>query len=136
MKRFSNFVLSATLGCCAAAAQAGTPIKAADLPQITNGGTGFIGVTESAGMPRQPVDWRSGANGMKFTPLPAGEASTFVNGQPNVDPYAPGRGMDRMAKTGDRMRGDDARAMGSNRDAAAARAGFPANASPLWGTPD
>src|SRR6185369_2618638 len=84
MTRFSLLTLSATLACCAAAAQAGTRFTAADA-RITNGGTGFVGLTESAGMARQPVHVRWSADTSPI--LPAGEASTFVKGRPNVDPY-------------------------------------------------
>jgi hypothetical protein len=127
MKRFSNLMLGATLACCAAAAQAATTLKAADLPRITNGGTGFIGVTESDGMPPQPVDVRLSASGTSAIPLRAGEATTIVKGQPNVDPNAP------MGMTGNHMK-FDARAMGMNGGATMAE--FPANAHPGWGTPD
>lgn len=126
MKRFSNLMLCATLACCAAAAQAST-LKAADVPRITNGGTGFIGVTESAGMPAQPVAVRLGASGTSAIPVRAGEASTIVKGQPNVDPNTP------MGMSGDHIK-FDARAMGNS--AGGFMADFPANAHPGWGTPD
>ena len=128
MKRISHLMLSATLVCCAAAAQAATTLKAADVPYITNGGTGFIGVTESAGMKRQPVDLRASANGMKFTPLPAGEASTIVNGLPNVDPNVAALMHDGSAAQ------PQTRTMGGSRSTS--MNDVPAHAHRGWGTPD
>lgn len=126
MNRFPNLMLCATLACGAAAAQAGTSLKAADLPRITNGGTGFVGVTESAGMPRQPVRVQWTASSTSSVPTRAGEASTFVDGRPNLDPNTP-MGM----AAGDRLQGE-LRTMGSG----AAMADAPAGARPAWGTPD
>ncbi len=45
---------------------------------ITNGGTGYIGFTESVGQARMP---------MRYTSM-GGEATTMINGQPNVNPEA------------------------------------------------
>ena len=46
---------------CACLAQAG--VRTVDVPRITNGGTGYIGLTESAGMPRPAMReaWRGTA---------------------------------------------------------------------------
>jgi hypothetical protein len=127
MKRFSNLILCATLACGTLAAQAGTTLQAADLPRIGNGGTGFIGVTESAGMPRQPVDVRWSATSSSAVPTRAGEASTFVEGRPNAQPDVPMAG-DRRAMNAP-MQGD-ARTMGM------AGSSMPAIAvHPGWGTP-
>jgi len=127
MNRFSNLILCATLACCAAGAYAGTAVNAADA-RISNGGTGFIGVTESIGKPRQPVVVFWGASATSSIPLGAGEASTFVNGRPNEDPNAYGIGM-----TGVRTMGE-LRTMGGSGDAAMARDS--ASRHPAWGTPD
>lgn len=131
MKRFPHLILCATLACCAAAAQAGITFKAAELPRISNGGTGFVGVTESAGMPRQPVRVQWTASSTSAVPTHAGEASTFVDGRPNAEPNAP-MGADAMAATGDRMHGE-LRAMGSG---GGAMSDFPAGSHRGWGTPD
>jgi len=131
MTRFSNLTLSATLACCAAAAQAGTAFNAADA-RITNGGTGFIGLTESTGMPAQPVHARWSADSSSI--LPAGEASTFVKGRPNEDPYAPGMGTYPMDAARAPMTGE-LRTMGGSRVDTGV-AGAPAGAHPAWGTPD
>jgi hypothetical protein len=89
--------------------------QATEVPRITNGGTGFIGVTESAN-----TGWRP-ASADRMAALPAGEASTWVNGRPNANPEAPMAG----------SRAPDTRAMGASADprANAAR-------NPSWGTPD
>jgi hypothetical protein len=128
MTRFSNLMLSATLACCAAAAQAGTGFTAAEA-RISNGGTGFIGVTESAGM---PLHARLSA---RDSILPAGEASTLVNGRPNVDPYAPGTGTERMASTTRAPMTGELRTMGGSRVVTGV-AGAPAGSHSSWGTPD
>ena len=131
MTRFSTLMLSATLACCAAAAQAGTTFNAADA-RITNGGTGFIGLTESAGMPAQPVHVRWSADSGSI--LPSGEASTFVKGRPNEDPYALGLGTNSMGSARVPMTGE-LRTMGGSRVDTGV-AGAPAGAHPSWGTPD
>ena len=137
MARFSNLMLSATLACCAAAAQAGSAIKSADLPAITNGGTGFIGVTESAGMPGQRYDVRWSASDTSSIPLQAGEASTLVKGRPNVDPNAPGMGTNRMGAAGTvgTPTYGELRTMGGS-PVGTGVAGAPVGAHPSWGTPD
>ena len=127
MKRSTHLMLSASLACCAAAVQAGTTIKAADLPRISNGSTGFIGVTESVGMKRPPADVQWSASGSSAIPLRAGEATTFVHGRPNENPDVPAGGM-----AGDRMQGQ-LRVMGSG---GGTMSDFPANAHRGWGTPD
>jgi len=104
------------LGACAAlGAQAAMP---ADTGRITNGGTGFIGVTESYG---QPATVAVGSR----TGMPAGEASTWVNGRPNQNPEAPG-----MASGG-----TQGQSMGNT--GAMGPQGVRGNArNPSWGTPD
>lgn len=127
MKRFPNLILCAALAGGAAAAQAGTHVRAADLPRITNGGTGFIGVTDSAGMPHRPVtaQWDAATSAI---PLRAGEASTMVDGRPNANPEAPmAHGM------GGQPMQHSPRAMGGSGGAMTDR---PAGAHPGWGTPD
>ena len=78
---------------CAAALLASaahaTTLRAADLPRITNGGTGFIGVTDSAGSDWRPAPAARIAAITSSIPVTAGEASTVVNGQPNRDPQDP-----------------------------------------------
>ena len=52
MNRFAALLAAAAAAvCCTFAAQAGTRVNAADLPHISNGGTGYIGLTESATTP-------------------------------------------------------------------------------------
>lgn len=127
MKRFPNLILCAALACGAAAAQAGTHVRAADLPRISNGGTGFIGVTDSAGMTQRPVTARWNA-ATSAIPLRAGEASTMVDGRPNANPEAPlTHGM-----AGQPMQ-HSLRSMGGSSGAMTDR---PAGAHPGWGTPD
>lgn len=130
MKRFPNLILCATLACGAAAAHAGTQVRAADLPRISNGGTGFSGVTESVGMAaHRPVTAQWNANTTSI-PLRAGEATTMVNGRPNANPDAP---MAHGGGTaGERMQ-PALRAMGGSGGAMADR---PAGAHRGWGTPD
>lgn len=50
MNRFATSLIAAAALGCTFAANAAIKVNAADLPHITNGGTGFIGVTESATM--------------------------------------------------------------------------------------
>lgn len=91
---------------------------AADSGRITNGGTGFIGVTESYGQPKAMV-------AQSQMRLPSGEASTFVNGRPNANPEAPGTAMG----------GVQTQAMGNT--GMSAQTGVRASArNPSWGTPD
>jgi len=47
MNRFTTTVFAAAVACFAIGANAQMKVNAADLPHITNGGTGFIGVTDS-----------------------------------------------------------------------------------------
>jgi hypothetical protein len=114
--------LALTLGtvalACGMTAQAG--VRISDSDRITNGGTGHIGITQSIGQPMP-------APMARMTSVPAGEATTLVDGQPNVNP-------DTVGWTPARM--DDARRMG----APAARSmpgSMPATKGhPTWGTPD
>lgn len=107
------------------AANAGVAMNGDDTSRITNGGTGFIGVTQSVGQPRTMDQrrWTASNQWTSRTPIAAGEASTFVNGQPNQNPDAPSRDSVSSAKA-------DLRAMGnSGSSKASAR-------NPSWGTPD
>jgi len=92
--------------------------------RITNGGTGFIGVTASAGMPREAFVARAPSGATTSVPSQAGEASTFVQGQPNRDPAATGNGPSSST-------------MGAAPSSMAAPA-TQATRAPhrLWGTPD
>lgn len=101
-----------------------------DSSHITNGGTGYIGLTESAGQPRT-------MRARPMATLPAGEATTMVGGRPNVDPNAPSR----MAG----WNGDLTRSMGaspSTRPASMGSATMGGSMSTdmphpmMWGTPD
>jgi hypothetical protein len=117
MKSSCAKLILCALGACAAlgASAAG---MGADNARITNGGTGFIGVTESYG---QPGTVAAGSR----RGMPAGEASTWVNGRPNENPEAPG-----MA-TG----GVQTQSMGNT--GMSPQTGVPAGARhPSWGTPD
>jgi len=70
-------------------ANAHAGVMAVDVPRITNGSTGVIGVTESVGQPRRAEAYgRWSHNGTSAIPSGAGEASTMVNGRPNQDPNA------------------------------------------------
>ncbi len=89
-----------------------------DSSRITNGGTGFIGVTESAGQPRMA---------QQFASMRAGEATTMVNGQPNVNTEAPAWGS-AMQPSATRSMGASG-GMTLDPRAVAAR-------NPSWGTPD
>ena len=96
-----------------------------DTSRISNGGTGFVGVTQSAGQARTMDQrmWTASNQWSSRTPIAAGEASTSVNGQPNGNPDAPTRDSMVSAKS-------DLRAMGnSGSTKASAR-------NPSWGTPD
>ncbi len=118
MKTTSAKFLLSVAGVCAALG-ANAAGMGADSGRITNGGTGFIGVTESYGQPGTVVA------GSRMG-MPAGEASTWVNGRPNQNPEAPGV----------RMGGVPAQAMG-NAPAGGTRTDLRANSrNPSWGTPD
>jgi hypothetical protein len=84
----SRFTLCAAAVLVASTAQA-TTIRAADLPRISNGGTGYIGLTESAGTGWRPEPAARTMAMSSSIPVSAGEASTMVNGQPNRDPQDP-----------------------------------------------
>jgi hypothetical protein len=111
MKTTAKLILCAFAGCAAVSAQATDGSS-----RITNGGTGFIGVTQSYGQPNAVV-------AASRISLPAGEASTFVNGRPNQNPEAPSMAM--AASTGTNVMG--ARAMPAASERSAHRG---------WGTPD
>jgi hypothetical protein len=59
MNRLATPLFAAALALGAVAAHASMRVNAADLPHITNGGTGFIGLTASAGQPAMDTmhDW-------------------------------------------------------------------------------
>ena len=124
--------LCAAAGACALAfaAQAASPLRAADVPRIPEGGTGFIGVTDSAGTAWRPDQRLAGTAAVTSgVPVGAGEASTWVRGQPNRDPNAPGMG---PAATRTTMGGAPA----PSSEQRAARPGGRSAMNPSWGTPD
>ncbi|HZY17700.1 MAG TPA: hypothetical protein VFE82_04420 [Ramlibacter sp.] len=81
MQRTLALLLSSAIGCLALPAHAVVPVRAADLPASNDGGTGFIGVAASGA-----TGWHAEAR--QRTPAQAlgasGEASTLVDGRPNV----------------------------------------------------
>lgn len=85
----------------------------------TIGGTSYSGSTDSA----SPTG-RTRRNSPDY--LPAGEASTFINGQPNVNPDLP-------AWT---PRPTATQTMGGPGMSYDARTGSAMKPHPLWGTPD
>lgn len=122
MKTSRQLILCAAFGFTSLAAHAAMPVNAADLPRISNGGTGFIGLTASAGNPRQAYMPTQAAD--SGVPLQAGEASTMVDGVPNRHIAS---GMVRSAAVEGAAR-DELRTMGQR--------GAPAAAiHPSWGTP-
>lgn len=121
MNTSAKFLLSAVAACAALSAHAGG-MNTADSTRITNGGTGFIGVTESYGQPK--AQW-STADARGITSR-AGEATTFVNGRPNQNPEAPGMAMGAQ----------DTRAMGASAAMAGDATVAPAWRHRSWGTPD
>jgi len=115
MRPFHRLMLCAAATAFVSAAQAAPP-RAADLPRINEGSTGFIGLTDSAGTARQPtMPAERSAMRTSGIPIAAGEASTTVNGQPNRDPNDPAL----------RSPAPSTRAMGA-----------PADWHRSWGTPD
>ncbi|MEO7391896.1 MAG: hypothetical protein ABIU58_06955 [Ramlibacter sp.] len=128
MNAFPKLLITTCALGLALAATAGTSMGGSADSKITNGGTGFIGVTESAGQPRvaEMKMWMTAAQSVSAIPTAAGEASTMVNGNPNGNPDAPAYGSARSSEL---------RAMGN----AAATYGPISGASahnPAWGTPD
>lgn len=121
MKTSSAKIILCALGACAALGANATGMGA-DSARITNGGTGFIGVTQSyESRQAYAVEGRQAR-------LPAGEATTMINGRPNQNPEAPGMGM--------AMGGAPTQFMG-NSGAMRAETGVRANSrNPSWGTPD
>ncbi|MEO5672412.1 MAG: hypothetical protein ABIR26_17125 [Ramlibacter sp.] len=117
MKTSSQLLIASCAMGLAMAASAGTAMNGDDTSRITNGGTGYIGLTQSAGQPR-PMP-------MKFVAaLPSGEASTLVGGRPNTNPDAP-------AWTAMAPRTAELQSMGNIGSARSAAA-----RNPSWGTPD
>jgi hypothetical protein len=115
-------ILAIALGTAAFAGSitAHAGVRIADSDRITNGGTGHIGLTQSVGQPMPAPMAR-----MAF--VPAGEATTLVNGQPNVNPDTVGWMPSRS---------DDARRMGAAAAPAMYRTGPAPARNPAWGTPD
>lgn len=131
MKTFPRLLISGAAACLALAAQAGTAMNASEMGRITNGGTGYIGLTQSAGQPR-PMEMAmemASTQAVSRIPVAAGEASTMVDGHPNQDPDAPAKGSMTSANA-------ELRSMGHT---GAAPAGY-GPMGPLqqrgWGTPD
>lgn len=117
MKSSCAKLILCTFGACAALG-ANAAGMGAESGRITNGGTGFIGVTDSYGQPKALV-------AQSQMRLPSGEASTLVNGRPNQNPEAPG------AMAG----GVQTQAMGNA--GMSPQTGVRADArNPSWGTPD
>jgi hypothetical protein len=84
MKTKHILCTAATLLALSAGANAG--VRAVDVPHITNGGTGYIGLTQSANQPQavaMATRWHGSADATSSIPLRAGEASTMVDGRPN-----------------------------------------------------
>jgi hypothetical protein len=98
----SQFLVIAGALALAASANASTTTMS-DTARITNGGTGYVGLTQSVAEPHSR--WARGSN--YGIPNSAGEASTMVDGRPNVDINAP-------KSVATRMRPADLRAMGSS----------------------
>lgn len=114
-----RFILGSAAALALASAHATAP---ADAARITNGGTGYIGLTASAGSPRQAV-----AMADTTMALPSGEASTMVQGRPNAHPIA-----ERSAPMASAVDAQAAPASTAVMGAApAARMQHP-----MWGTPD
>lgn len=83
----TTLILSAAATLLALSAGANAAVNAVDVPRISNGGTGYIGLTDSASQARpmpMVARWNAGAADTSGVPLRAGEASTLVNGQPNA----------------------------------------------------
>lgn len=130
MRLSSHLMLCAAASVFALSAHAATPLRASEVPKISNGGTGFIGITESAGTAWQPEkQLRATAAATSSVPIGAGEASTIVNGQPNRDPSAPSVGADSTKTMG------GSAAPRTERDSRTGPRGSSATHL-LWGTPD
>lgn len=121
-----NFLISFGALSMAFAANAGATMNTPAMAPITNGGTGYIGLTDSAGQPRtsQSRPWMASTQTTMRVPGSAGEASTMVNGRPNANPDAPGA--DSMGSAS-----PDLRTMGNSGGAMTG----PSH-NPAWGTPD
>jgi len=96
------------------AANAAMPVHASDLAATNNGGTGYIGLSASAGLPAARADAR-----MAMAATPGGELTTLVRGRPNVATDVP-------ATT----------ARGQAVDSRFVNARATASTNPSWGTPD
>jgi hypothetical protein len=115
---FMNATRTTIFGLACACAAFGFNAQAAsgasDDWHMTNGGTGFVGVTQSAGQPRHKMMMDKSAY------MRSGEASTMMNGQPNVNPDAPMWNAKAMSA-------HERQTMGAQAAAAS---------NPTWGTPD
>lgn len=121
MNTTTRILLSTAALFTSIAANAAGAMPGQDAYHQTNGGTGYIGLTESAGQPRATNAgkmWTASSPMANRTPMAAGEATTMVNGQPNVNPDAPTWNSVAMHKPRTQSMGN-----------AAAR-------NPAWGTPD
>ena len=119
MKKLPQLLISCAAAFLAVGAHAANSSSAAtsDGWHITNGGTGFIGVTQSAGQPRAM---------QRVAGMPAGEATTMIDGRPNANPDAPG--WTAAPRDAQRTMGNSS---GSAMDARSIAA-----RNPSWGTPD
>ena len=132
MKTFPQLLAASCALGLALAANAGTAMNGDDTSRITNGGSGFIGVTQSVGQPRrvETAMWMPSAQSVERYPTRAGEASTMVNGRPNANPDAPALGA--MA-----ARTNELQSMGNRAGMSAASTAMTGAArNPAWGTPD
>lgn len=114
-RMISKMTLALVTAGCACLAQAG--VRTVDVPRITNGGTGYIGLTESAGTPRPAMHeaWRGTAT------MGSSAADEQMNRQGAMVGSSP------MHAT---MWRDSAPAMGSGIDPGAS-----ASAKAMWSTP-
>jgi hypothetical protein len=71
MNRIATPLLAVAIACSAFSAHASMHVDAATLPHVTNGGTGFIGVTASASMDRMD----SSRDGARWSTASAREQS-------------------------------------------------------------
>src|SRR6478609_2717670 len=112
MNHATRLLLGTTALFVAVAASAAPTMPGQDGYHYSNGGTGYIGLTASAGQPRMNMD---------RTSMAAGEATTLINGRPNQNPEAPMPGS--MTAKRAPQAWAQTQAMGNARN-------------PAWGTPD
>ena len=128
MNHATKLLLGTTAIFMAVAANAAATMPGQDGYHYSNGGTGYIGLTESAGQPRamgHDKMWTAQSDMVSRTPSAAGEASTMVDGQPNQNPDAPmaDSTMGKRAPQAWAQVRSQTQSMGSARN-------------PAWGTPD